>query len=92
MNVMVTVAAVTQVATLIAVFSTSARRALPIGVLYLFAVGASCNFAFLVALTWSQRAARRAMQDVGDRRACWRCGYDLTDRPAAVCPECGDGG
>ena len=35
---------------------------------------------------------KQAMLDIGDRRACWTCGYDLTDRPAAVCPECGDGG
>ncbi len=29
------------------------------------------------------------MREVGDQRACYFCGYDLTDRPAADCPECG---
>ncbi|MEM1012905.1 MAG: hypothetical protein AAGI46_11880 [Planctomycetota bacterium] len=43
----------------------------------------------IAATIVSERRVRRIMEKIGDRRACTLCGYDLTDRPNADCPECG---
>ncbi|MEM7809598.1 MAG: hypothetical protein AAF561_15925 [Planctomycetota bacterium] len=44
---------------------------------------------FSVALPVGEKRLKRIMEEIGDRRACTFCGYDLTDRPNADCPECG---